>query len=147
MVHSKQSLQLTNSMKEQLTVSHNQLLVIQLRPTEGKRRRRKKKRNKEHFFPVLSNFHNSNVLLQNSLAVPTCLLMSMGHCWNNTERTKLNHLEEMVPEQLYPLQIHWDWPGIDCDKVMTKHLIHSTASSNPKTHIKIQFLPQRKQSP
>jgi len=28
-----------------------------------------------------------------------------------------------------------DWPGIDCDKVMTKHLIHSTAFSNPKTHV------------
>lgn len=35
MVHSKQSLQL-NSMKQQLTLNHNQLLVIQLKPTEAK---------------------------------------------------------------------------------------------------------------
>jgi len=61
--------------------------------------------NKEHLFPILSNFCNSNTLLQDSLSVPTCLLMSMGHCWNNTDRAKLNHLDELVPEQLYPLQI------------------------------------------
>jgi hypothetical protein len=81
MVHSKQPLQLTNSMKQQLTVNHKQLLVIQLELTEAKRKTKNKKQiNKEHFFPILSNFHNSNALLQDSLAVPTCLLMNTGHC-------------------------------------------------------------------
>jgi len=56
MVHSKQLLQLAKSMKQQLTVNHNQLLVIQLKPTEAKGggggggEKKKKKKKKKYIF-------------------------------------------------------------------------------------------------
>ena len=44
--------------------------------------------------------------------------------WRNWSQNNFIHYKSQM-----------DWPGIICDKVMTKHLNHSTASSNPKTHV------------
>ena len=40
MVHSKQSLLLTKSMKQQLTINNNQLLVTQLKHTETQKNKK-----------------------------------------------------------------------------------------------------------
>ena len=40
MVYSQQSLQLTNSMKQQLTIHHKQSLAIQFKPTEAKKKKK-----------------------------------------------------------------------------------------------------------